>query len=242
MDSRDVHNALRSNGHRQPHGRLSTLDSGKPQQQWCPFLGCSVFRVTPGQVEGTYPISLDFCMPIDKRPDSVEMAFQYVEVSERPVRLGFCASPSSADCQAAVDSAIAPASTASKPDKEGAKDAPSAPSKSSDTDAKTSPFALKLNEVGVRSAAWQSADPPADVVAMQATVYRMWPPAEAPFDGGATAGGDDTQPAPDWGRYRALLRRVPLQLASMLPAVPRLLALSSQSRLNRSDHSSLQAA
>lgn len=155
-----------------------------------------VFRVTPGQVEGTYPISLDFCMPIDERPQKSEIAFQYIDIAERAVRLGYCASPASADCQAAVNTAIAPPSTAAKPDKEttkgpsGAAGEPTAPSNPS------LPFDLKLNEVGVRSGAWQTAGPPADVAAMQATVYRMWPPAKAPFGAGDTTGGDDTQPPP----------------------------------------------
>jgi hypothetical protein len=151
-----------------------------------------VFRLTPGQVEDTYPISLDFCMPIDKKPpvdknpQENEIVFQYVDIAERAVRLGYCASPASADCQAAVDNAITPAPPAPSP----APTAPAAPL------SPPNPFALKLNEVGVRSGAWHTADPPADVAAMQATVYRMWPPAQAPFGAGATAGGDDTQPAP----------------------------------------------
>ena len=145
-----------------------------------------VFRVIPGQVDGTYPISLDFCMPIEKKPVSSDIAFQYIEVPERAIRLGLCASASSADCQAAVDSAVAPMPIAAKTDKEATKDASKADS---------SP-APKLNGLGIRSGPWQSAAPPADVAAMQAAVYRMWPPAEAPFGGGTTAGGDGSQPAP----------------------------------------------
>jgi hypothetical protein len=91
--------------------------------------------------------------------------------------------------------AFAAVPTTAKPDKGGAKDTTSA-SSSSEVDTKNSSPAPNLNELGVRSGAWQSADPPADVTTMQAAVYRMWPPAEAPFGGGATAGGDDSQPAP----------------------------------------------
>jgi hypothetical protein len=154
-----------------------------------------VFRITPGQVADIYPMSLDFCMPIDKRPDSSEIEFQYVEVAARPVRLGFCAAPSSADCQAAVDSAIVSVSEPAKPDEGGVKDATKGPT-GNDADLKTAASAPKLNEIGVRSGAWQSTDPPADPAGMQIAVYRMWPPSEAPFAGGSVSGGDDSQPAP----------------------------------------------
>lgn len=164
-----------------------------------------VFRITSGQLKDAYPLSLDFCMPIEKKPSRSDIDFQYVDVPERAARLGYCPSSSPDDCQAAVDTAVAPAPVVVNSVKEETKDAPAkdtsaakdtstAPS-TSDAETSTTSSFLGLNELGVRSGSWNSDKPPADVAAMQAVVYRMWPPAEAPFGGGVATKAEDSPPA-----------------------------------------------
>jgi hypothetical protein len=139
-----------------------------------------VLRASPGQVTETYPISFDFCMPIDAKPVNADAGIFYGRSDARAVQIGFCASSSSSDCIESLNEKIEALSRAAT--------TPSHPAKPAETG---------INSAAIRSAAWQKSDPPKSAEEMEEVLYKLWPPAQAPFaqpDPQSQVKGEDQRP------------------------------------------------
>lgn len=152
-----------------------------------------IYRVASGQTEGVYPIFFDFCMPLKEELKVMGDELHLLNSPEHSVRVGFCSSADPEDCQPAIEKAsVSP--PPKKPDVDGmkAEETASTPGAAPAGAAKLIAPAPDLSDtVGIRSGVWQSDNAPADAEAILAAVYRLWPPAEAPFGAGVDKSKND---------------------------------------------------